>query len=157
MAEDPRDEELRERYRELLEELRTIIPGVTVLLAFLLTAPFSSRFSHLDDLGRDVYAAAVLGVAIAVIVFWTPAAFHRLSEHREREMRFRVSVNAVVFGMATLALSLAAAVFVVVRFVFGSTMTGAVFAGIPLTLVLLLWYVLPTVSDRRARGRRARS
>lgn len=156
VAED-RDEELRERYRELLEELRTIIPGVTVLLAFLLTAPFSSRFSDLDDLGRDTYAAAVLGVAVAVIVFWTPAAFHRLTEHHEREMRLRMSVKAVVFGMATLAVSLAAAVFVVVRFVFGSTTTGAVFAGIPSALVLLLWYVLPTVSDRRARRRRARS
>lgn len=33
----------RLRYRELLEELRTILAGVQVLFAFLLTAPFSRR------------------------------------------------------------------------------------------------------------------
>ncbi len=32
---ESRQEEERERYRELLEELRTIIPGVQVLFAFL--------------------------------------------------------------------------------------------------------------------------
>lgn len=45
MSEDDRvKDEDRERYIELLGELRTVIPGVQVLFAFLLTAPFSSRF-----------------------------------------------------------------------------------------------------------------
>ncbi len=36
-------EELRERYYGLLQELRVILPGVQVLVAFLLTVPFASR------------------------------------------------------------------------------------------------------------------
>ena len=73
---DP-DEEARERYRELLEELRTIIPGVQVLFGFLLTVPFSARFDRLDDLGRDLYSVVLAGVALAIVVFLTPAAIHR--------------------------------------------------------------------------------
>ncbi len=52
---DDSAEQQRERYRELLEELRTIIPGVQVLFAFLLTVPFSSRFADLDELGRRAF------------------------------------------------------------------------------------------------------
>jgi Family of unknown function (DUF6328) len=37
-------EELRQRYYGLLQELRVVLPGVQVLLAFLLTAPFAQRF-----------------------------------------------------------------------------------------------------------------
>ena len=32
---------------ELLQELRVMLPGVQVLLAFLLTAPFQQRFAQL--------------------------------------------------------------------------------------------------------------
>ena len=45
-------EEQRERYRELLEETRTVMPGTQVLFAFLLTAAFSTGFKDLDLLGR---------------------------------------------------------------------------------------------------------
>jgi len=69
----------RERYQELLAELRTIIPGVQVLFAFLLTAPFSARFHLLDQLGHDIYAASLVGTALAAAVFLTPAAYHRLA------------------------------------------------------------------------------
>ena len=45
-------EELRTRYQMLLQELRVVLPGVQVLMAFLQTAPFAQRFGDLDDLGR---------------------------------------------------------------------------------------------------------
>ena len=59
-----RDEDVsRERYRELLEELRTIIPGAQVLLGFLLTVPFAGRFTEVDDLGEAVFLVALVAVA----------------------------------------------------------------------------------------------
>ena len=46
---DVRDrEELRRRFDMLLQEVRVGLPGVQVLAAFLLTAPFSQRFGELD-------------------------------------------------------------------------------------------------------------
>jgi hypothetical protein len=53
-ADEKDKEEERERYRELLEELRTIIPEAQVLFAFLLTVPFAARFSQIDSCGKIV-------------------------------------------------------------------------------------------------------
>ena len=49
---DPQDEQGEERRRdrqmiELLNELRVALPGVQILFAFLLTVPFTQRFSAL--------------------------------------------------------------------------------------------------------------
>ena len=43
-----------------------MLPGVQVLFAFLLVAPFSSRFGEVDDFERDVYFVALLLSALAV-------------------------------------------------------------------------------------------
>ena len=139
-------EEQRERYQELLGELRTILPGVQVLFAFLLTVPFASRFEQVDDLGKKVFAFAILGAACSTVMFLTPAAFHRMAPKRDRADRLRVGVALVVLGMALLAASTAAAVFVVVRFVFDSTPLGLVFAGVVTVAVGVLWYALPFVA-----------
>ncbi|MEX2532681.1 MAG: DUF6328 family protein, partial [Nitriliruptoraceae bacterium] len=53
------EEQLRDRYREALDQYRTILPGVQVLLAFLLTVPFTQRFEQLDDLGHQLFMVAI--------------------------------------------------------------------------------------------------
>lgn len=45
---------------ELLNELRVAIPGVQVLLAFLLTAPFNQRFNQTTPFQRDIFLIALL-------------------------------------------------------------------------------------------------
>ncbi|MDP9402550.1 MAG: DUF6328 family protein [Actinomycetota bacterium] len=142
------EEEQRERYQELLQETRTVIPGVQVLFAFLLAVPFSERFKELDDLGRNVFGTALLGVALATIVLLTPAAYHRVGPRQDRRERLRISVRLTVLGMLLLALSVAAAVFVVVRFVFDSTGLGIAFAGVTLVAVAGLWYGLPLLGPK---------
>jgi hypothetical protein len=142
------DEE-RSRYRELLEELRTILPGVQVLFAFLLTAPFSRRFTELDEFGRDLYGVALIGVALATIIFLAPTSYHRVAPRRLRANRLRTAIRLTVAGMFVLAVSVLVAVFAVVRFVFGSgvaTLTVSALAGILVTL----WYLVPLY--RRLRG-----
>ena len=65
-------EEQRERYRELFEETRTVMPGTQVLFAFLLTAAFSTGFKDLDLLGRRSFAGALLLAALAAIMLMGP-------------------------------------------------------------------------------------
>lgn len=151
-------EEERERYRELLEELRVILPGVQVLFAFLLTATFSNRFDQLDDLGRNVFAASLLGVALTAVMLMTPAAYHRLAPRLDRAERLGVGIVLTIAGMTLLGLSIAAAVFVVVRFMMSNTAWGVAFGGITLVGVMGLWFVMPlgqayTVNRRRQRRR----
>lgn len=144
-AELDRDE-ARERYQELLQELRVILPGVQVLFAFLLTAPFSARFNELDELGRDLYGVALLGSALAMIVLMAPTSYHRVAQ-RASEDRLRSAIALTMTGMATLAVSVLLVVFVVLRFIFEAG------AGLAVTVSLavaigLLWYLLPLVRGR---------
>jgi uncharacterized membrane protein len=138
-------EEERRRYRELLEELRTVIPGAQVLFAFLLAAPFAAKFEQLDDLGRDMYAMVILSAALAAILFMTPAAYHRVARRQDRAVRLAFAIRVTVVGMALLALAIGGAIFVVVRFVFTDTALGAVFGGMATLASALLWYVLPAL------------
>lgn len=136
-------EEQRERYRELLEELRTIIPGVQVLFAFLLTVPFSSRFEDLDDLGKGMFIVALGMVAAAVVVFLVPASYHRLAHRGEREERVRIGSRTTVVGMAFLGTAMGAATFVVTRFILDSTAAGTAVGGGVALAAFLLWYAFP--------------
>lgn len=142
----------RIRYRELLEELRTILPGVQVLFAFLLTAPFSQRFNELDEFGRDLYGMALTGAALATVIFLAPASYHRVAPRRSRQRRLHSAIRLTVFGMFILGLSVLLAVVAVMRFVFGSGI--AMIAASTLGFVLAtLWYFLPLYRRLRGDGR----
>ena len=136
-------EEQRERYRELLEETRTVMPGTQVLFAFLLTAAFSNTFKDLDDLGRRSYAVALLLVGVAAIVLMGPAAFHRMSESGKRAERLHVSIRLQIVGMALLLAAITLVTFVVIRLIFDDTTTGLIFGGTVGLTGVGLWYVLP--------------
>ena len=73
-------EELRKRYEMLLQELRVVLPGVQVLMAFLLTAPFAQRFDDLDDTGRRAYLVALVSALASTICLLTPTVFHRVAD-----------------------------------------------------------------------------
>jgi hypothetical protein len=137
-----RDVELRERYRELLEELRTVIPGLQVLFAFLLIAPFSSRFAEVDDAGHLLFVVALMAAAVAIVLFLTPTAYHRIAPDLDRDERIRLSVRLALGGLSFLAVSVASAVVLVARFVFG-TSTGTWLGAAVFGLIALLWYGLP--------------
>jgi len=134
--------EERQRYRELLEELRTVLPGVQVLFAFLLTAPFSQRFNELDEFGRDLYGVALIGTALAAIILLSPASYHRIAPRRERAGRLRTAIRLMVAGMLVLASSMVIAVLTVTRFIFGPGVGIAVTTGLA-AVVLILWYLVP--------------
>ncbi len=140
---DGETDEQRERYRELLEELRTVMPGTQVLFAFLLTAVFSQRFQDLDRLGRRSFAAALLLAALAAVILMGPAAVHRISRPGHRPERLKVSIRLQITGMAVLLASMTMVVFVAVRTIFGDTAIGVAFAAVTAGVGIAIWYVLP--------------
>ena len=141
-------EELRTRYYGLLQELRVVIPGVQVLLAFLLTAPFASRFQDLDARGRTLYGVALLTALGAVIALLAPTVMHRLGDRRARRARLQWSIRLMVAGLASLSVSLLSATWCVARLVWSpETGEAAVLGGV--VLLLVLWVALPVVLLRR--------
>lgn len=134
--------ELRDRFAMLLQELRVVLPGTQVLLAFLLTAPFSQRFGELDRLGRVAYATALLCTAGAVITLLGPVMLHRFGERTARAQRLHVGIALTTLGVVLVAVGLLAALWAVGRLVFGGAFaTGA--AGALCVALAVIWWVLP--------------
>ena len=67
---------------ELLNELRVALPGVQILFAFLLTVPFTQRFSTLTTLQRDVFFVTLLSTTLATACLIAPSAAHRIRFHK---------------------------------------------------------------------------
>jgi len=75
--EDPK-ERLEREHNELLQELRSLIPGAQVLFGFLLAISFTQQFVDLGDGERYVYYGTLLATAVALALYMAPAAHHRL-------------------------------------------------------------------------------
>src|SRR4051794_6428427 len=135
-------DELRRRYYGLMQELRVLLPGVQILVAFLLTVPFATRFGNVSRFEKGCFAAALGGGAVAIILFVTPTAIHRVGERRARSRRLMWSIRLTRAGIASFGIALVSAVMLVTDKVFGTPTAWA--CGVA-TLVLMtsLWIVLP--------------
>src|SRR5229473_962393 len=76
---------------ELIQELRVAGLGVQVLFGFLLSLPFTARFSQLSGGQRDLYLSTLVLAAAAITLLSGPVAYHRLVFRRgmkDRLVRF---------------------------------------------------------------------
>lgn len=80
----PEDKRITRNWAELLQELRVTQTGVQVLTGFLLTVPFSNRFTHLSELQLVTYLCIVLGAITATALLVAPVAFHRMLFRQRR-------------------------------------------------------------------------
>lgn len=143
-----RAEEERDRYEELLQELRVMLPGVEVLFAFMLTAVFASRFPELDRLGRILFSIALTMAALTVLLLVMPTVLHRMADI-DRVKRIKIATVFQLAGSITLGISMCLALFVVMRFVF-STPIGVLAGGGAAAVWIGLWYVFPRLLRRRS-------
>jgi uncharacterized protein DUF6328 len=146
---DDQEVEARDRWKELLEELRVVHPGVQVLFAFLLTAPFAQGFRELDDFGKRGFLVALLGAATASICIIGTTAYHRMNRETPRMQRLRIGIWLTRIAFVALAVAMTAAILVVTRQIFGAGVgvTAASGAGL---LSFGLWFIFPLSQ----RGRR---
>ncbi|MGH3210523.1 MAG: DUF6328 family protein [Trebonia sp.] len=136
---------------ELIQELRVAGLGVQVLFGFLLSLPFTARFSQLSDGQRDLYLATVILAAVSTTLLIGPVAYHRLVFRRgmkERLVRF-ANVLAIL-GLTTVGGSVLAAVLLVTWYVAGALAGGVITACVGVMLCGL-WFTVPLASryDRR--------
>lgn len=141
-------EELRERYYGLLQELRVVLPGVQVLLAFLLTAPFQQRFQELDRWGRRAYEVALTSSMLSVVFLLGPTFLHRLGERTARRDRLLWSIRLMVVGLALLGVALLTALWAVSRFVFGDGSAFQLVVPVAAAMVAV-WIIVPLTVRRR--------
>jgi hypothetical protein len=136
---------------ELLNELRVVLPGVTVLFAFLLAVPFAKGWSQVTTFQRDVFLVAFLATGVAVAFLTTPSSYHRLRFRAgDKEQLVETGSRLTIVGIAAFAVALEAVMMLVVDFVLSRGAAIAATAGFAV-LLLWLWFGLPLFG--RLRGR----
>lgn len=136
-------ERLDRNLAELLRELRLAIPGVTVLLGFLLALPFQSRFAEVTRFQETVYFASLLLTAASVLLLIAPTAYHRLTfRHQMKAHLVPLGNRLAIIGLVTLALSVTGVVVLVTDFLYGPSTTALV-GGIAGVLFAVIWFALP--------------
>jgi hypothetical protein len=137
---------------ELLNGLRVILPGVQVLLAFLLTVPFSSGFAKASSTDRLVYFATVLLTVAATGALTMPAAYHRIRFRQgDKEEMLRLSNTFAIVGLGLLTLAMATVVFLITNVLYGGA--AAILVSFVVFVVLgISWFAIPVfrrVEDTR--------
>jgi Family of unknown function (DUF6328) len=143
---------LNDAASHLLEECRTVVPGMQALFGFQLIAVFNSAFRELlSPAERLIHLAAIVLVAIAIVFVMAPAALHRQTEPMAVSRRFiTISSRLLMASMAPLTAGLCLDVYVVARVIVESRAVAAIVAAALLGVFILFWLVLPRVVKRRA-------
>ncbi len=143
--EESEKERTTRRWNEMLQELRVAQTGVQVLTGFLLTVPFSQRFSALDATTKNAYLVTVCAAVLAAGLLIAPVAFHRvLFGKSEKEWLVDAANISARAGLAMLAVTMCGVMFVVFSLVVGGV-AAVVSSGLTAALLLALWLVVPWV------------
>jgi len=143
MSEESKGERLNRELMELLQELRVVIPGVQILLAFLLTAPFQQRFAALPGSMRNAFFASIACATLATAFLIAPSAHHRLRWRAgEKERLVRVGNQMAIIGTVFLAAAIVLALYVITDVLF-TTDLAVMTAIVSLVVFAVLWYVVP--------------
>jgi hypothetical protein len=139
----------------LLEECRTVVPGMQALFGFQLIAVFSTGFGEQLSSGeRIIHLAAIVLVTIAIALVMAPAALHRQVEPMAVSQRFiRISTRLLMASLAPLAVGICLDVYLVALVIVGSRGIAASVAGFVLLVFVAAWVALPQASRRRASRR----
>ena len=156
MSEESKGERLNRELGELLQELRVILPGVQVLLAFLLTAPFQQRFGSIAGSMRNAFFAAIVCATLATACLIAPSAYHRMRWRAgDKERLVRIGNQLTIVGTVFLAAAIVLALYVVTDVLF-TTNLAPLTAAVALVVFAGLWYVLP-MAGRAQESRGASS
>jgi O-antigen/teichoic acid export membrane protein len=132
---------------DLLQELRVAGLGVQVLFGFLLSLPFTMRFTELDGAQQDLYKATLLCTALSTALLISPVAYHRWVFRRHEKGRLLRMANVLaLLGLASVALAISLAIWLIMSFIGASWFVTAL-SAITSASFVLLWFVLP-IHDR---------
>ena len=131
---------LEREHNELLQELRSLIPGATVLFGVLLAISFTTRFAELDTLERDVYYATLVSNAVALVLFLAPAAHHRLRfREGDKDYMLQKGNREAIAGSVASSLALTGVLYLVTDRAFGD-MLAIVVSSIFFVFIAWRWW-----------------
>lgn len=137
-----------------MEGLRTSLPAVQVLFAFLLIAPFQQRFNRLGALERNTFSVAFLSAGLSSVLLIAPSIHQRVRApmtglRRHSDHHLRVTIRVALAGSAFMAIAILATIFLVASIVY-STVPAAIVTATVGVVLLGTWLYLPLVAFRRS-------
>ncbi len=137
---------------DLLQELRVAGLGVQVLFGFLLSLPFTARFSDLDGGRRVLYVASLLLSALSTALLSAPVAYHRIVFRQHQKERLLRAANVLaLLGLGSVGGAISAAVILVISVV-DHGMAVPVIGALTVATFFGLWFALPLARRRSAHA-----
>lgn len=144
---------LSREHNELLQELRSLIPGAQVLFGFLLVVQFTDQFERLENSQRYVHYATLVFTAIALVLFLAPAAHHRLRfREGDKDYMLRKGNREAIAGSLAMALAFTGVVYLVTDLSFG-TAEAILAASALFVFTAWRWWALALYRSIAARRR----
>ena len=141
-AREPRKERLEREHKELIDELRALIPGAQVLFGFLLVVRFSNQFRDLDSGQRNAFYGTLISTAVALVLFLAPSAHHRIRfREGDKDYMLRKGNREAIVGSVAIALAFTGTIYLVTDLVFGTLAAALAGAGVFL-LIAWRWWAL---------------
>jgi CHASE2 domain-containing sensor protein len=143
VAEQKSKDDLDRELIELLNELRVTLPGVQVLFAFLLIAPFSQQFERINDLQKYAYLVALTFTALGSAFLIAPTPYHRIRfRDQDKEAMIQVANRLAIAGTLSVAIAMSCALFFVTDVLFSSPVP-ALLTALVAGVIVTFWYALP--------------
>jgi hypothetical protein len=146
-------DQVEDEFRSLLEGLRTTLPGVQLVTAFLLTVPLYDKYDQLTRPERIAYYVAFVSAVMSSLLLMAPSSHQRLRSDddgvgRRHRRHVDVAVHITIVGSALFGLAITAVAFLVSSVVLPTPAAVAMAVAVAATC-LWSWYYLPLVSFRR--------
>ena len=149
---ESRKEQLEREHGELLEELRSLIPGAEVLFGFLLAIRFTGQFASLDDTQRYVYYTTLMATAISLVLLLAPASHHRLRfREGDKDYLLRKGNREAIAGTLAIAVAFTGVVYLITALVFGDA-EAIVIATLFFAFTAWRWWSLALYRAYRQRS-----
>ncbi len=146
------DGSVDDQFRALMEGLRTTIPGVMVLFAFLLTMPLQSPFGDLSSINKTAYYIAFISSALSAVLLIAPSVHQRVRApisgiRRRHTKHVMAATRLAIAGTVTFAVAITASVYLVTSLVL-SDMIASVVAATIAAAAAWSWFYMPLVTFR---------
>ena len=133
-----------------LQDIRVLLPGTQVLVAFLMTVPFQSRYEKVPAVERYVFLATFLAATLALVCFVSPSVYHRVASPLREKRKFIAWGSKIVeAGFLPMGIAFALSTQLITSMVVG-TGWACIAGGVVAVLLVLLWVLSPM---RRAHER----
>lgn len=146
---------LNEEMRNIIEEARVILPGITALFGFQTIVVFNHRFMELPEYARDCHLVAFGLVVIAIALTMTPAVYYRyVGRDYVTERMKHLSSAMLRAALFPLAWGISLEIFTVVLAATDRPVLSAASGLSALILLLGMWFAFPFNARRRARRKK---